>query len=140
MALYTFTAAEVLAAADGTTHTAGEAITAGQFCYIDATDGNKAKVADNETQIKAAVVGIALNDAADDQPVNLLSSGEVTVDAATFTNEAQILTLAATGDAGKCEDCGDLGAGEFGTILGWSTDADKFTLNINKTGLAFSAP
>lgn len=140
MATYAFTAASVTAGAAGSVHTAGEEIEAGELCYLDTTDNSKAKLAENTTLAEAAVHGIALNHAYTGQPVNLLQSGEVTVQAAVFSTEAQFLTLSNSANPGKLEDVEDLGAGEYGTILGWVTDADKFMLDISASGLPHSAP
>lgn len=141
MATYTFTAASVLAGtAQGGVHVAGEEITAGLLCYLDTSDASKAKIANNSTQAKAAVHGIALNHAYTGQPVSILTTGEVTVQASVFTTEGQVLSLSDSVNAGKLEDVEDLAAAEYATILGWVTDDDKFMLNIDATGLAHSAP
>jgi hypothetical protein len=140
MAEYAFTAAEVLAGSTGSTQIAGEEIEAGEFCYLDAGDGGKAKLADSSMQAKAAVHGIALNHAFTDQPVQVLQSGAVTVPGATFLREAQVLTISSAAGEGLCENVEDLGDGEYATVVGWATDTEEFMLDITATGFAHSAP
>lgn len=60
---------------------AGEAITAGQCVYIDATDANKVKLADANVTAKKGVVGIAVQSVSNGQQVGYLTSGEITIGA-----------------------------------------------------------
>lgn len=56
--------------------TAGATITAGQSIYLDASNSNKAKLADNNvTDAEAACVGVAINDSADGKPINYVNEG-----------------------------------------------------------------
>jgi len=138
MAAYSFTATAVMATGVGNALVAGEAIDAGEFIYKDSTDSNKAKLADNSTEAKAAVVGIALNSAtAAGQPINYTASGVITVQAAAFTNIGDLLFLSTT--PGAAEPHADLTTSDYVTLLGWATGATTFQLSIKATALALTA-
>lgn len=132
MAVYTFTASNVLQSGALQFGTAGEALVAGEFLYQH-TDAKLYKAESDDAETKARVVGMAVNSAAAGQPVGYVTSGEITVDAAKFAAAALPLILSPT--AGKCEDVGDIAAGEWLTFLGWSTATNKFMLRITPTNL-----
>lgn len=138
MATYTFTAGSVLASgAVLQTGTAGEALQAGDLIYADAADGYKLKKAQNDDVNKAAVAGICLNGAAVGQPIQYTGGGmEVSVQAGAFAGPGRLLVL--SGTAGKCMDAGDLIAGRYVTVIGWSTASNKLRLAIGASGVAYA--
>lgn len=110
--------------------TAGEAIDAGEIIYLDSTDNNEAKLADTSTQAKAAAVGIAVNSAAEGQPVDYVSSGNVAL--------GSILTAsvgyAVADTAGGLRPFADNGTGDWITQIGIAKSATILTVNIVQTG------
>jgi len=139
MATYTLTSANIAPGAVGKVVVAGAAIAAGQWVYLDAGDSNKAKLADNTTEAKATVYGMAIDSAvAAGQPLHVMTSGAITVGAATFSKTGQLLVISPT--AGKMMDVDDLpGGGEFPTVVGWSTSATAMMIAIQETDTAFAA-
>lgn len=128
MADITITAANVKQVAGSTQttdDTAGEAVTAGQWCYIKSSDGKAYKADVDTTTAEANVKGMALNDAAADQPVKLAIGGNVDVGSVLTAGETYVLS-----DDGAMAPIGDLLAGDIVTILGVALDAD--TLHILK--------
>ncbi len=105
--------------------TAAVAITAGQPCYYDA-DG-KADLADADAQTTAAAKGIAVNDAAADQFINILEEGDIDDIGGTMTiGETYVVSTTAGGIA----PIGDLASGDFTTILGIAETAIKLPVKI----------
>lgn len=117
MADLTVTAANV-AKVSGTVQngTAGETITAGQALYSDSTDSNHLKLADcDNTSATATFVGIALNGAADGQPIAYLAPGATINPGATVTvGEIYVVS----GTAGGIAPEGDLATGDYVSVIG----------------------
>jgi len=117
MADLTVTAANVVAGADSTTvsGTAGVTITAGQAVYLDATTGKYALAdADSATVAQRRAIGIALNGAALNQPIKVLTSGDITTGATMTAGVAYYLS----GTAGGICPVADVGTGEYVCLLG----------------------
>jgi hypothetical protein len=132
MATYTFTSGSVLQSGATQGALAGEAINAGEFVYLDPSDGKARKAECDATVDKAKVAGIAVNSAVAGQPISYVASGEVTVNAA-FLSVGLLLVLSPT--AGKCMDVGDLVNTQYVTVIGWSTAADKLKVNLAHSGI-----
>jgi hypothetical protein len=133
MATYTFTSGSVLQSGATQGALAGEAINAGEFVYLDPSDGKARKAEGDATVDKAKVAGIAVNSAVSGQPVSYVASGEVTVDATAFLSVGLLLVLSPT--AGKCMDVGDLVNTQYVTVIGWSTAANKLKVNLAHSGI-----
>lgn len=104
---------------------AGAAITAGQVCYLDTS--NLAQLSDaNASAVTAAVKGIALNNAAANQPVTLMTAGDLDVGASLTVSETYILSATAGGIA----PIADLASGWYVIHLGIATAADNLRLRI----------
>lgn len=135
MADLTITAASVVAGSDATTvkGLAGVAITAGQAVYLDATTGKYALAdADSATVAQRRAVGIALNGAALNQPVTVLTSGTYTVGSAVTPGVAYYLS----GNAGGICPVADIGAGEFVCLIGFATNATTIAVAIQFPNVA----
>ena len=135
MADLSVTAANVLAAANATKKTgvAGAAITAGDSLYADSTDGNKLKPAlHSGTEEQAECVGVALNDAADEQPAHYLSEGDLNPGATVAVGTAYAVGAAAGGIAPIV----DVGTGDFMTIIGIATTTSNLKLRLAVGGVA----
>ena len=129
MADLTITAASVISGDGSTTvtGTAGAAITAGQAVYKDTVTGKYLLAdADSATVAQRRAVGIALNGAALNQPVTVLTSGTYTVGSAVTPGVAYYLSATA---GGICP-VADIGAGEFVCLIGFATNATTIAVAI----------
>ena len=129
------TAANVVAGADASREsgTAGEAITAGQAVYLDATS-KKYKLADSNSSTAAARQprGIALNGAALNQPLTIQRSGDITIGATLTPGAAYYLSDT---PGGICP-LADVGDGEYLCLLGLAKSASVLGLDIQYSGVA----
>lgn len=135
MADITVTAASVVAGADSTTTsgTAGVTITAGQAVYLDTTTGKWALAdADSATVAQRRAAGIALNGAALNQPIKVLTSGDVTIGATVTAGVAYYLS----GTAGGICPVADIGTGEYVNLIGIATSATVIRVGIQFPNVA----
>lgn len=126
------TAADVQATANtrSARGTAGETITAGEWVYLKASD-SKLWLADVDALATAAVVGMALNDAAAGQPVEYATGGDVDVGSAEVTQG----TIYVLSDSGAMAPAADLASNDYVTVLGIGKDGNTLTLSIKATGV-----
>jgi hypothetical protein len=129
------TAANVVAGAGAqiANGTAGTTVTAGQAVYLDATTG-RYLLADNNSATAAAREpdGIALNGAANGQPLGVLTKGPVTIGATMTAGVAYYL-----GDtAGGICPVADLASGEYPSIIGIATSTTVLNVKIQSAGVA----
>jgi hypothetical protein len=126
------TPATVVAGADASIDfgVAGQAITAGQVVYLE-TATNKLKLADNNsTDLEVRTPrGIALNGAANDQPIAVIRSGQVTIG----TLVANVAYYLSDTPGGICA-VADLAAGEYPTLLGMAKTTTSLDVHIYTTG------
>jgi len=136
MADLNITTANVLSGAGaGISHrTAGALVTAGQIVYRDPADGMKCKLADNNSATPAvrAPKGIALNGAANGQPLALHEKGPITIGAVLAPGTVYYLSDT---PGGICP-VADLAAGEYVTIIGIAISASVLDVNIQQSGAA----
>ena len=135
MADITVTPASVVAGADSTTTsgTAGVTITAGQAVYLDTTTGKWALAdADSATVAQRRAAGIALNGAALNQPIKVLTSGDVTIGATVIAGVAYYLS----GTAGGICPVADIGTGEYVNLIGIATSATVIRVGIQFPNVA----
>lgn len=117
------TAANVLAGtgADITRGTAGATITAGQAVYLDEATTGQWLLADSDSATVAARgsarFGIALNGAADGQPLAVQTGGDITIGATLVAGVAYYLSDA----PGAICPFADLATGDFVTLVGIAT-------------------
>ena len=109
---------------------AGEAITAGQTLYKH-TDGKMYKAIDTSAAA-AACRGVALCNAAEDQPVVYATRGGVNPGAAVTVGEIYAVTDTAGGVALHSERA----SGDYITTLGIATTTSRINLNIDRSGVA----
>jgi hypothetical protein len=135
MADLTITAASVIAGsgADIEHGTAGATITAGQTVYRDAATG-KYLLADSNSATAAARTprGIALNGAANGQPLAILKGGPITIGA---TVTAGVAYYQSDTPGGICP-VADVGSGEYSCVLGIATSAAVVAVEIQASGVA----
>lgn len=134
MAALTITAANVISSGGTTrTGTAGAAITAGQAVYLDAADGKyKLASANSGTAAARVPVGIALNNAANGQPVTVQSDGQITIGAAL----APGATYYSSATAGGISPAADLTTGWYPTVLGLAVSATVLDIKIHQAGVS----
>lgn len=136
MADLTITAANVLKGANSTPKygTAGEALTAGEVVYKDASDSYKLKKADNNASVLTADgVGITLNGGGTGQPIAYIDlDDDFTPGATLAVNTAYVLS----GTAGKICPIADLTTGMYGVFLFWAKTTTKAKVNVWKSGVA----
>lgn len=130
------TPANVIAGSNATVATgrAGATITAGQVVYKEAASG-KYKLADSDSataEVKAAA-GIALNGAADGQPLSVLTSGDVTLGSVLTAGTAYYLSET----PGGIQPAADL-AGEDVIQLGLAKSATVLSVRIQIPGVTLA--
>lgn len=133
MADVTITAASVKPDSDAVTGTgtAGVAITAGQVVYLNRTTG-KLELADADVLTSSKVAGIALNNAALDQPVTYQTGGTINIGGTVVVGTVYV----ASPTAGGVAPWADLLAADFVSILGVASTTGKIKLAIFNTDIA----
>ena len=112
--------------------TAGETITAGQPVYKSSTTNKYMKADSNSATAEAKTArGIALNGAADGQPLQILMKGDVTIGAALTASSRYYLSET----AGGIQPEADLGSGENVCLLGLAKSATVLAVNIQAPGV-----
>jgi hypothetical protein len=116
-----------------TSGTAGVAITAGQWVYLDPTTGKYA-LADNNsaTAAQRVPVGVALNNAAANQPIDIQTSGPCTIGG---TLTAGVAYYQSSNPGGMCA-VADLTTGMYPCILGIATSTTVLNINIQASGVS----
>lgn len=118
MAELTITALQVLSGPDADFYQgiAGQAVTAGQAVYLDVLT-NRLRLADaNGSQDSAEVIGLALHEAASEQPLRIQTRGTLTLGAAAAPGASTVYILGAT--PGGIAPVADKLTGWHTTILG----------------------
>ena len=134
MADLTITAANVVASANAVREsgTAGATITAGQLVYLDTTD-MKYKLADNNGAAALRVPnGVALNGAANNQPLVIQKAGDITIGA---TMTAGVAYYLSDTPGGICP-VADLASGEYPCIIGIAKSTSLMDVGIHPSGVA----
>lgn len=130
MADLTITAANVERVSGATeVLTSGVSVTAGKVLRINPST-QKAALAGNDSELNAVARGIALNDAAANQPVTILRGGDLDLGATLTVGETYVLSA-----SGNVSPIGDMQVGDWVTILGVATAADNLRLDIQVTGV-----
>jgi hypothetical protein len=135
MADLTITAASVLAGDGSDTElgTAGETITAGQVVYRDESTRKYLKADSNSATAAARQArGIALNGAADGQPLLIWKKGDITIGATLTAGVAYYLSDTA---GGICP-VADVGVGEYVNMLGLAKSTTVLTVDIQFPGVS----
>ena len=134
MADLTITTTAVIPVAGFSSHDclAGVAIEIGQTCYVLSTD-SKAYLADADAAGKVTVKGIALNKAvAANQPVKLMTGGNLGLGAILTATEQYVLS----DTAGGIMPIGDLDSGDTLSVIGHASTTSNLVVAINNTGTA----
>lgn len=135
MADLSITAANVVAGSNArvVNGIAGATVTAGQVVYRDATT-KKFGLADCDSATAGVRVafGIALNGASDGQPLAVLTEGDITIGATMTAGLAYYLSPT----AGGIGVVGDLGSGDYPTLIGIAKSTTVLAVEINASGVA----
>lgn len=115
------------------TGTAGEAITAGQSIYLDATT-NKWMISDNNGTGTRTVHGISLNGASLNQPVSIHKSGDITIGATLVAGTDYWLS----GTAGGICPRADLVAGMDAIQIGIAKSTTVLSVDIQDPGVTLA--
>lgn len=119
--------------AKGSPYESGALIVPGEWCYLDTSADNVAKLAKADAQVTAVVKGMALNEVVNiGQPVNLALTGATIDMNASLVGVARSYILSQA-NAGKMAPVAD--AADYITFLGWSITTSQFYININVTNL-----
>lgn len=110
---------------------AGEAISAGQSVF-KAADGGIELCENDQAALDAACIGLSLNDAAVDQPIEYGVTGDVDMGAILAIGQTYIVGAAPGGIAPE----GDAVAGEFVTVIGVATTTNLLKLGLLQSGVA----
>jgi len=140
MADISVTAASVAKATGASTQnaTAGEAITAGQVVYSDATNSVKLAQADG-TAAEAVAVGIALNNAASGQPITYVVSGGINPGGTVVVGKPYFVSGTAGGIAIINTATPIPAVGDYVTLLGIGTTSSNIALSIIVSGVEVPA-
>lgn len=134
MADLSITAASVLAGTNAIIESgrAGETVTAGKVVYKDATTGKYLLAdADSGTAAAKAPRGIALNGAADGQPLSVVRGGDVAIGATLTAGTAYYLSPVA---GGICP-LADVASGDNVVLLGLAKSTSVLALDIQNPGV-----
>lgn len=135
MADLSITAANVVAGngADIDRGTAGATVTAGQAVYYDEATAEYLLADSNSATVAARTpTGIALNGAANNQPLAVAKGGPVTIGATMTPGVAYYLSDT---PGGICP-VADVGSGEYATVIGIATSATVLNVKISASGVA----
>jgi hypothetical protein len=138
MADITVTAANVQqsSAAKKSSVVADVAITAGQLIYIDATTGGAKLALASGTEAQAAVVGIAINDAAIGQPITYAEKDVLLGVGGTVVPGTGYILSGVAGAFGPSSATDLPGTGEFITAIGVAVSVTEINLQLSVTGTA----
>jgi len=115
---------------------ASEAIDAGESIYLNSS--GQAALANSETSaVTAAAVGIALNNAALNQPVSYISAGDVNLGVTLSIGKIYVLS-GTSGGIAPIDDI-TLAANEWVTEVGYGSTAALLTVSIKATGVQAGA-
>lgn len=130
MAELTITPAQVLSGADADFFQgiAGQAVTAGQTVYLDSLS-NRLRLGDaNGSQDSAEVVGIALHEAAAEQPLRIQTDGTLTLGAGAAPVVSTVYI--AGGTPGGIAPVGDKIIGWYTSVLGVGGPNDTLRMSL----------
>jgi len=115
---------------------AGGTITAGQPVYADATDGGKLKAADADAEATALARGIAVSNAADEQPVRYVSRGRLTLGSGIVVRGRAYYVSTTAG--GICRES-DIASSKYTTLLGIAVSTDDLDVQLIPSNVTTSA-
>lgn len=112
----------------------GEAVSAGDVVYLDATESNKAKRTDASALASAVAVGMVITKASDDGYAQLMQFNN----GSTFKPGGTVVKGQSYGvstNAGKIAPETDWGASDYMTIIGIGISTSEIRVGLNVTGV-----
>lgn len=110
---------------------AGETLTAGQGAYLNTSDGKIYKADNNDTAAKATLLGIVLNGASVNQPVEVQTGAGITIGGTVVVGEIYVVSATAGGIAPE----GDLVSTNYVSIVGVGITSAKISMGIKNSGV-----
>lgn len=98
--------------------------------YVDAQ--STYQLCDADLSISAPCRGIALHGASSGQPLRVQTGGSITIGATVAVGALYVVSLT----AGAIAVYGDLGSGDYVTIIGVGASSTVISLNIFRSGIA----
>ena len=117
--------------------TAGGTITAGMPVYRDTGDSNKLKACRANAATTAVCYGVALNSASNGQPLAVLRAADSVINLGA-TVAAGIVYCVSDAVAGQIVPSGDLGSGDYTSVIGIGINTTHVQMNINNSGVAIA--
>ena len=134
MTALAITAANVVAGSDAVVEygIAGVAVTAGQAVYLDEASTGKYLLADTNSATAAArkARGVALNNAAANQPLVIQKGGQITIGATLTAGIVYYLG----GTPGAIVPVADLTTGDYPCVIGQASSTTVLVIGIQATG------
>jgi hypothetical protein len=118
------------------TGTAGATVTAGQWVYLDSSDGRLKQSDVDNTTATAAVVGIAVHDSTAGRPLTYVNSGPVTMTTTPAMSPGRHYYASDSG--GGMAPQADLAPTWNVVRLGYALTATSFQVEIKRTGLVLA--
>lgn len=134
MADLAITAANVLPGSNAVldkTRNAGAAITAGQAVYLDSSNLWQLADANGAAALRQAT-GIAVNNAAANQPIAVQTAGDITIGGTVTVGSVYVLSA----NAGGVAPVGDLASGWYTNVLGIGKSTTVIALQFQYAGVA----
>ncbi|QPC83783.1 hypothetical protein G4Y79_05230 [Phototrophicus methaneseepsis] len=100
----------------------GEAVAAGKAIYLDATDMNRAKLADPAAEASAQLAGFTVAGGADEGYCAYVSEGVVIFSGSPLTKGTWYALSPTPGGIGPLSD---LDTGDYPTLCGYALDSDR---------------
>lgn len=139
MADLSVTAANVIkgSGASVITGTAGATVTAGQTVYLDSSTSTYKLAKADASATSTPAAGIALNGAANGQPLSVLTAGNINPGATATVGQVYVVSAAV---AGNIAPYADLASGNYVAILGVATTASNIFVNMSGSSNIVAKP
>lgn len=109
---------------------AGVSLVRGDTAYLDSSTNTMKKADCNDTAATAAIAGVVLNDAGANQPVTVLTSGDLGMGAILTQGEIYVLSA----NPGKIAPEGDLSSGHRVVLVGVATSTSNLRVRMWNSG------
>jgi hypothetical protein len=115
-----------------TVRIAGGTIAKHDLVYVDTSDSNKVKAADNDAEATAVLYGMALHAASSGEYVLVATNGMTVTVGGGLTAKTEYY---ASGTAGATAPIADVTSGKYISRIGFATATTALKIDINNSGL-----